>query len=497
MPSKGTTASSPYAHASRLDVELDSKESALLHVKIGIDLGGTKIEIAALDRWGAIRLRRRIATPAGDYPATIEAIAGLVESAESELAARASVGIAMPGAISLATGRVKNANSTCLNGQPLREDLQRRLGREVRLANDANCFALSEAVDGAARDAQVVFGVILGTGVGGGLVVGRQVVTGANAIAGEWGHNPLPLPGDDDLPLAPCYCGRAGCVETYLSGPGLAADHAKATGERLDADQVVDRAARGDAAAASTLGRYEARLARALAGVINVLDPDVIVLGGGLSNIPRLYSNVPRLWGPFIFSDAVRTRLVPPVHGDSSGVRGAAWLWPPDATQGFTVAGDAPAVTLRTIDEGNIDLVADLRVAESQKYHVASVGKTFWQAAKRADVWVRAIYAGDEPVGLVALRDAGPDGGQGSYDIYFARLLVDQRYQGRGFGRQAIRLALAHARTRPGCAGITISHMPDNGAVGRLYGEFGFRYTGKTDEDGEVYMRLEFDRRDA
>jgi fructokinase len=296
-------------------------------MRLGVDIGGTKLEIAALDEAGAIRFRQRVPTPTGDYLATVEAVARLVEAAEAELAESATVGIAMPGAISLASGRVKNANSICLNGQPLREDLQRRLGREIRLANDANCFALSEAVDGAARDARIVFGVILGTGVGGGIVVDRRVVTGANAIAGEWGHNPLPLPRDDDLPLPACYCGRAGCVETYLSGPGMAADHAKATGERLDASEVVARAATADPGCVATLERYEARLARALAGVINVLDPEVIVLGGGLSNISRLYDQVPRLWGAHVFSDVVRTRLVPPLHGDSSGVRGAAWLW--------------------------------------------------------------------------------------------------------------------------------------------------------------------------
>ena len=303
-------------------------------MRIGVDLGGTKIEIAALDESGAIRLRRRIATPVAGYPATLEAVARLVEAAESELRERATVGIAMPGAVSLASGRVKNANSTCLNGEPLREDLERRLARDVRLANDANCFALSEAVDGAARDAGIVFGVILGTGVGGGIVVNRQVLTGANAIAGEWGHNPLPLPGAADLPLPACYCGRAGCIETYLSGPGLAADHAKVAGERLEAAHVVVRAGEGDPTCASTLDRYEGRLARALAGVINVLDPDVIVLGGGLSNIARLYANVPRLWGGHVFSDTVRTRLVPPLHGDSSGVRGAAWLWGHDSRKG-------------------------------------------------------------------------------------------------------------------------------------------------------------------
>ena len=466
-------------------------------MRIGVDLGGTKIEIAALDDSGAIRLRRRVATPSADYPATIEAIGRLVEAAETELGEEATVGIAMPGALSLATGRVKNANSTCLNGQPLQEDLQRRLGREVRLANDANCFALSEAVDGAARGAAIVFGVILGTGVGGGMVIDRRAVTGANAIAGEWGHNPLPLPGPADLPLPACYCGRAGCIEAFLSGPGMAADHAKVAGERLAADAIVAGAQKGDAACAATLDRYEARLARALAGVINVVDPDVIVLGGGLSNMQRLYANVPRLWGASVFSDEVRTRLVAPRHGDSSGVRGAAWLWQPTEVQGLPTNGDRSAVSLREIDDRNIDLFADLRVAESQKFDVASVGKTLWQAAKREDVWVRAIYAGAEPVGMVALRDPGLAAAQEGYEIYFARLLVDQRYQGRGHGRQAIRMVLEHARARPGCVAMTISHMPANGAVGRLYEEFGFRYTGKTDEDGEVYMRLEFDRRET
>jgi len=297
--------------------------------RLGIDLGGTKIELAALDAAGGVRLRRRHATPQGDYDATVAAIAALVHEAERELGARASVGIAMPGALSLADGRVKNANSTWLNGRALREDLQQRLARPVRLANDANCFALSEAVDGAARDAEVVFGVILGTGVGGGIVVGKRVVTGANAIAGEWGHNPLPLPEPDDHPLPLCYCGRRGCIETFLSGPGLAADHAHVAGERLAPEEVVARALSGDAACGATLARYEARLARALATVINVLDPGVIVLGGGLSNVARLYDRVPGLWRAHVFSDAVATRLVPPAHGDSSGVRGAAWLWAP------------------------------------------------------------------------------------------------------------------------------------------------------------------------
>ncbi|HET6263800.1 MAG TPA: ROK family protein [Usitatibacter sp.] len=298
--------------------------------RIGIDLGGTKIELAALDATGAVRLRRRVATPVGDYQATVAAVASLVAEAERELGVRATVGVATPGALSRVRGRIKNANSTCLNGQPLHEDLERRLARPVRLANDANCFALSEAVDGAARGAHVAFGVILGTGVGGGLVVGRRALVGANAIAGEWGHNALPLPEPDDHPLPLCYCGRRGCVETFLSGPGLAADHAHVAGERLAAEAIVERAAAGDAACEATLARYERRLARSLAVVINVVDPEVIVLGGGLSQLERLYRNVPALWGAHVFSDAVATRLVPPVHGDSSGVRGAAWLWGPD-----------------------------------------------------------------------------------------------------------------------------------------------------------------------
>ena len=297
--------------------------------RLGIDLGGTKIELAALDAPGEVRLRRRVPTPRGDYDATLSAVTALVDEAERELGARATVGIATPGALSLVDARVKNANSTCLNGRALKHDLEHRLARPVRLANDANCFALSEAVDGAARGADVVFGVILGTGVGGGLVVGRRVLAGANAIAGEWGHNALPLPEPDDHPLPLCYCGRRGCVETFLSGPGMAADHAHVAGERLAAEEIVARAQSGDASCEATLVRYERRLARALASVINIVDPEVIVLGGGLSNVQRLYRSVPALWGPHIFSDAVATRLVAPAHGDSSGVRGAAWLWAP------------------------------------------------------------------------------------------------------------------------------------------------------------------------
>ena len=294
--------------------------------RIGIDLGGTKIEALALDAAGVECFRRRVPTPRGDYHRTMEAIAELVADAE-RVAGESTVGLGIPGAVSPATGLIKNANSVWLNGRPLRADLERRLGREVRLANDANCFALSEAVDGAAAGARVVFGVIIGTGTGGGIVVDRQVLGGANAIGGEWGHNPLPWPEAREWPGWPCYCGRTGCIETFLSGPALAREYEQATGEVLDAKGVVQRAAAGGQGAVATLERYEQRMARALASIINVLDPDVIVLGGGLSNIERLYTRVPRLWGRFIFSDAVSTRLVRAVHGDSSGVRGAAWLF--------------------------------------------------------------------------------------------------------------------------------------------------------------------------
>ncbi len=297
-------------------------------MRIGIDLGGTKIEIIALGEGGEVLARRRVATPQGDYPATLAAVAGLVAAVEVELDRRGSVGVGMPGALSRRTGLVKNANSTCLIGKPLQGDLQTLLERPVRLANDANCFALSEASDGAAAGAAVVFGVIIGTGVGGGIVVDGRVLEGPDAIAGEWGHNPLPLPEGADLPLPGCYCGRAGCVETYLSGPGLAADHLRMGGAVLTPAEIVAGATAGETNCAATLTRYADRLARSLAGVINLLDPDVIVLGGGLSNIDALYDEVPLRWLPHVFSDAVSTRLVRAAHGDSSGVRGAAWLWP-------------------------------------------------------------------------------------------------------------------------------------------------------------------------
>jgi fructokinase len=296
-------------------------------MRIGIDLGGTKIEGIAIAGDGAERLRRRIAAPRGDYARTLAAVAGLVNDIEREIGVQGTVGVAIPGTISPATGLIKNANSTWLIGQPLGEDLPRLLGRPIRFANDANCFALSEATDGAAAGADIVFGLIVGTGTGGGLVVHGRVLTGANAIAGEWGHNPLPAPRDGESPGPPCYCGRSGCIETFLSGPALARDHATRGGPSLTAHEIADRAAAGDAAAQASLARYEERMARALASVINVLDPDVIVLGGGLSNIDRLYDRVPTLWAPHVFSDRVATRLARAVHGDSSGVRGAAWLW--------------------------------------------------------------------------------------------------------------------------------------------------------------------------
>ena len=298
-----------------------------MNLRIGIDLGGTKIEIIALAKDGNPLLRRRVATPQGDYEATLRAIAALVAEAESGLGQRGSVGVGIPGAESLASGLIKNANSTCLIGRPLRADLQRLLQRDIRLANDANCFALSEAIDGNAAGAEVVFGIILGTGVGGGIVIHQRVLTGANAIAGEWGHNPLPLPKAADLPLPACYCGRHGCIETYLSGPALTADHLKHTGQSLTPEEIDNRAKAGDSACEATLQRYEERLGRALAGVINLLDPQVIVLGGGLSKLTRLYRNLPMRCGPHVFSDDFCTRFVPPAFGDSSGVRGAAWLW--------------------------------------------------------------------------------------------------------------------------------------------------------------------------
>lgn len=308
-------------------------------MRIGIDLGGTKIEAIALDDSGRECFRRRIASPRGNYQGTIEAIAELVREAEG-VVGPASVGIGIPGAVSPATGLIKNANSTWLNGRPLSQDLVHALKRPVVIANDANCFALSESVDGAGAGHLVVFGVILGTGTGGAIVVDGRVLVGAHAIAGEWGHNPMPWPDPHEWPGPPCYCGRTGCIETFLSGPGLSRDHHAATGGSGDAEVIVARAASGDAAAALTLARYEGRLARALASIINVVDPDAIVLGGGISNIERLYEHVPRLWKPFVFSDRVNTPLLRARYGDASGVRGAAWI---GAERRGSPLGDQPS----------------------------------------------------------------------------------------------------------------------------------------------------------
>jgi fructokinase len=300
--------------------------AAAMTVALGIDLGGTKIEIIALDEQGAVLLRRRRPSPQGSYGATLAAIRDLVAETEAELGVRGTIGFGTPGAISPATGLLKNSNSTWLNGKPLDRDLVHLLERPIALANDADCLALSEATDGAAAGAATVFAVILGTGVGGGLAVHGRVLAGPNAIAGEWGHNPLPWPALDELPGPPCYCGLAGCIETWLSGPGLARDYGADSGAQRDPPAIVRAAAEGDETAEAALRRYEHRLARGLASVINLLDPQAIVLGGGLSRLERLYAAVPVIWERYVFSDVVRTPLVPARHGDSSGVRGAAWL---------------------------------------------------------------------------------------------------------------------------------------------------------------------------
>ena len=286
-----------------------------MSLRIGIDLGGTKIEAVGLDDGGQEVFRKRVPTPRGDYAGTLQQIKALVEEI-----GEGTVGIGIPGSLSRTSGLVKNANSTWLIGMPLQQDLEQIIQRPIRIENDANCFTLSEAVDGAGKGAAVVFGVILGTGVGGGIAVNGRVLAGANAIAGEWGHNPLPLPTPEDLPLPRCYCGRSGCIETYLSGPGLSRDHEALTGRKEAPERIAS-------AGGASIERYAERLARALAGVINVLDPDIIVLGGGMSNVGRLYTEVPRLWTRGIFSDHAATRLARNAHGDSSGVRGAAWLW--------------------------------------------------------------------------------------------------------------------------------------------------------------------------
>ena len=295
-------------------------------MRIGVDLGGTKVEGIALAVDGAPLFRERIPTPQGDYHATLQAISGLIDRIERETGAKGSIGIGIPGTISADSGLVKNANSTWLIGKPLHSDLEALLSREIRIANDADCFALSEATDGAGAQYRSVFGVILGTGVGGGLVIDGKLQSGPNGIAGEWGHNRLGELISDPEPV--CYCGRSGCIETYLSGPGLSRDHALRTGVELSAEDI-SAAAGYDNEAEDTLQRYERRLAAALSQVINIVDPDVIILGGGLSRMTRLYDTVPALLPGFVFSDTVATTILPPQHGDSSGVRGAAWLWPP------------------------------------------------------------------------------------------------------------------------------------------------------------------------
>ncbi len=303
-------------------------------MRIGIDLGGTKIEVIALDDKGVECYRERQPTPQHDYNATLNTIVSLINNTQTHTKQKSSIGIGIPGAISPATSLVKNANSTWLIGKPLKTDLEQQLGCPVRIENDANCFVVSEAIDGAAQDANIIFGVIIGTGTGGGICINKQVLTGGNAIAGEWGHNPLPWQDKNDIQQATeqlaCYCGKSDCIETFLSGPAFERDFQRLNNstQKVSATEIITKADNGDSVAQQCVQRYEQRLAKALAHVINIIDPDVIVLGGGMSNIQRLYQNVPRYWGEYVFSDTVTTKLLAPKHGDSSGVRGAAWLWP-------------------------------------------------------------------------------------------------------------------------------------------------------------------------
>ena len=294
-------------------------------MRFGLDLGGTKMEAVLLDDTDEIVWRERRPTPAEDYQAIIETMAALVAQAAKETTQEITIGIGMPGSLSPKTGLVRNSNTQCLNGRAIKQDLERTMAREVRLANDANCFALSEATDGAGAGAQSVFGVIIGTGCGGGLVFDGKLLNGANGIGGEWGHNPMAAPTAEELPGPLCYCGRHGCNEVWISGSGFARDHTAITGEKLTAEQIL---ASDSTAAKASFERLCDRIARALGAVINLFDPDAIVLGGGLSNVDALYSNIPRIWSKYIFSDVIETRLVKNKHGASSGVRGAAWLWP-------------------------------------------------------------------------------------------------------------------------------------------------------------------------
>tara|TARA_R110002096_G_scaffold68658_4_gene165522 strand:- start:410 stop:1303 length:894 start_codon:yes stop_codon:yes gene_type:complete len=296
-------------------------------MRIGVDLGGTKIEVLALDNSGDTLLRRRVSTPQDNYQATLACIQEIISSTEAELSCQASIGICTPGSISPATGVLRNSNSTCLNNQPLKQDLEQILNREIHIANDANCFTLSEATDGAAKDAEVVFGVIIGTGCGAGIVINKKIVDGSNAIAGEWGHNPLPYTTDNELATKHCWCGKYGCIETFLSGTGFAKTYHSLTNINKTSEQIIADVCAGDTIATELLSNYQLNMAKSLSYIINILDPHVIVLGGGMSNIDSLYSTVPNLWQQYVFSDTVNTRLVAPSHGDSSGVRGAAWLW--------------------------------------------------------------------------------------------------------------------------------------------------------------------------
>jgi fructokinase len=297
-------------------------------VRIGVDLGGTKIEAIALADDGAILERRRVHTPVADYGATLDAIDKLVGAIEKDLSQRGTIGVGSPGAISPRTGLLKNANSTVLNGKPLDKDLSRVLGRAVRLENDANCFALSEAFDGAGSQERIIFGVILGTGVGGGIIVDKSLVSGPNRIAGEWGHNPLPWPMNDERPGPKCYCGKSGCIETFLSGPALSREYEILTGQHLNAREISNKANAGSMSALECVAKYHDRLARSLASIINVLDPDAVVFGGGLSNVAKIYVDLIPSIERYAFSDSLDTKIYRAVHGDSSGVRGAAWLWP-------------------------------------------------------------------------------------------------------------------------------------------------------------------------